>query len=220
MLQLADARHFRRTLVGWSMLLAPIAALAALLVMPQPPGDSAQEILATVSADTGRWELGAWLLMLTAFLIVAPAVGSIHLMTEDDVAVGHVGGGLAIAGAFALCAIAGIDLALAEAAGAPARSPALVEGMAQLASVLSWVSLVTVGAATVLLTAGLHRVGVMPLAGVVAAVAGGLLFVVATAKPLEAAGIVILGAGVSTAGRAVLTMSDADWWAVLEHPGS
>ncbi len=109
MLKLGDANSFRRTALGLCLIAAPLVGLMSALITPRFTGGMGEE-LAAISEHTGRWLVGEALNLITFFLFMLAALGTLHLLRHRSVVLGHMGGGLALLGAFFHGAIIGFAL--------------------------------------------------------------------------------------------------------------
>src|SRR5256885_6457696 len=97
MLNLSDAHHLRKTVAGACMILAPACYLASAIVGPSSDNNSAAIIRAT-AAHQDRFYIATVLFIVGTVLLLPALLGLMHLMRERQVALGHVGGALALLG--------------------------------------------------------------------------------------------------------------------------
>src|ERR687893_2054713 len=131
MLKSGDANSFRRTALGLCMIASPLVGLMSALITPRFTGGMGEE-LAAISEHTGRWLVGEALNLITFFLFVLAALGTLHLLRHRSVVLGHMGGGLVLLGAFFHGAIIGfalVEVPLVESGGARDRMVAFANGM-------------------------------------------------------------------------------------------
>jgi hypothetical protein len=131
MLKLGDANSFRRTALGLCMIAAPLVGLMSALITPRFTGGMGGE-LAAISEHTGRWLVGEALNLITFFLFMLAALGTLHLLRHRSVVLGHMGGGLVLLGAFFHGAIIGfalVEVPLVESGDARDRMVAFANGM-------------------------------------------------------------------------------------------
>lgn len=108
-MSLSDAHHFRKMVAGACMIVAPILFLASAIVLPGLD-DDAGAYLANAVDHPDQWYLQAMLgLAATVFLIPA-ALGLMHMLREREVALGHVGGALALVGVIGFAVLCAFDL--------------------------------------------------------------------------------------------------------------
>src|SRR5258705_13417389 len=97
MFGLSDAHHFRKMVAGFCMVFAPLFVLVGLVLDPD----------------------SSYVFMFVGTLLSVPAVlGLMHMLREREVALGHVGGGLALVGLMSTAALIGMDVSAWRAAGA------------------------------------------------------------------------------------------------------
>lgn len=133
---LNDANNFRRTALGLCMISAPLVGLISAFITPQFTGGMGEE-LATISEHTGRWLVGEALNLVSFFLFMLAGLGIVHLLRHRSVVLGHVGGGLALLGAFFHGAIIGyalVEVPLVESGGARDRMVEFANGMYESAA--------------------------------------------------------------------------------------
>ncbi len=131
MLKLGDANSFRRTTLGLCLIAAPLVGLMSALITPRFTGGMGEE-LAAISEHKGRWLVGEALNLITFFLFMLAALGTLHLLRHRSVVLGHMGGGLVLLGAFFHGAIIGfalVEVPLVESGGARDRMVEFANGM-------------------------------------------------------------------------------------------
>ncbi|MDQ6914872.1 MAG: hypothetical protein M3155_03575 [Actinomycetota bacterium] len=109
MLNLSDAHHFRKTVAGACMILAPACFLASSIVAPSSDNNSAA-ILRATAAHQDRFYISTVLVVVGAVLLLPALLGLMHMLRERQVAWGHVGGALALVGNLMFMLYAGISL--------------------------------------------------------------------------------------------------------------
>ncbi|MBA2505774.1 MAG: hypothetical protein H0V29_07500 [Thermoleophilaceae bacterium] len=216
MFGLSDSHHFRKTVAGVSMILAPLMALLAVVIAPERKENEAA-MLASVAADADAFFVSQ-MLILGAIVVAIPAVlGLVHVLREKEVAYGHVGGGLALVGLVAIAGVTGLELVvwrMAETGGA--GIVALYSDVMESAGVVIplFFGSLGFGVGMLVLGMGLHRAkAVAPLHAVSIAL-GGLLLAVSGlvyAEWVTLIGAALLFAGLGMTGRLVLAESDEDW---------
>jgi hypothetical protein len=227
MLRVSDPHHFRKTLAGACMMLAPIVLLAGMVIHPERKTDEAAQ-LAVVADNLDAWFI-AHLLVAVSLLLVVPAVlGLMHMLREREVALAHVGGGLALAGILAVTGLVAIDGFVGwqmGAAGADrAEMTALLERVNETAGVFIPFYLMSFAFALgiVVLAFGLYRAravqwwmaAFLAIAAVLLAIAGPT-----ASDVLSIVGAAFLVVGLGSIGRLVLTESDEDWEHTPEYKG-
>src|SRR5437763_7034226 len=109
MLNLSDAHHFRKTVAGACLTLAPACFLGAAIVGPSSDNNSAAIIRAT-AAHQDRFYISTLLVIVGSVLLLPALLGLMHMLRERQVAFGHVGGALALVGNLMFMLFAGISL--------------------------------------------------------------------------------------------------------------
>lgn len=224
--RLSDAHHFRKTLAGACMVVAPLLLLVSAVIHPGSRTDEGAQ-LGVIAANLDAW-YASHLIALVAIALAVPAVlGLMHMLRERSVAYGHVGGGLALIGLLAFVGIVTMEgfvgWQMAEA-GNRAEMTALFERLNETAGVAIPFYIVSFAFALgmVCLAAGLYRARAvqywMALFLAIGAVA------IAVAGPMAANGLFIVGAafvfvGFGSIGRMVLTESDEEWEHTPEYKG-
>lgn len=221
----SDAFHFRRLVAGWCMVLGPLLVLAAFVVSPSLKSGSAAQV-AQVAANQDRFLITMLLSLAAVALVVGAALGMIHMLRERMVAVGHVGGTLALLGLIALAAQIGASLMLWSMVrdGVQPADVSAWHGLTHdtatviLLAIIPWASAV----GFIALAAGLFRahaidwwmaallalgpVGIL-LAGAVSSVTVGII----------GAALFLIGSG--SIGVLVLRETDAEWEHTPEYHG-
>ena len=224
-MHLSDAHHSRTMLAGACMVVAPLVLLAATVVHPASDMDEAAQV-ATIADNLDAWYL-AHLLALVAIVFTVPAVlGLMHMLRERQVALGHVGGGLAVLGLLAYTGIVGIELAMWQMAGGgnTAEAVALLERLNETAGIWIPFGIVSFGFALGMacLALGLYRARAvqswMAIFVAVGAIAFG--FAVAAAMSwLAIVGAAFIVVGLGAIGRMVLRETDEAWEHTPEYEG-
>ena len=166
MLKITDANDFRRTGAGLCLIAAPLAGLASALITPRFTGGMGEELTA-ISEHTGRWLVGEFLNLITFFLFILAVLGILHLLRHRSVVLGHVGGGLALLGAFFHGVIIGfalVEVPLVESGGARGRMIEFANGMYEsTAFMMILFPFLAFFAGWILLAVALWRARVAPL---------------------------------------------------------
>ena len=218
MFTFSDPHHFRKTMAGLCMMAAPLLILIGMVVHPERKSDEGAQ-LAVAAANLDQWFV-AHALLLAGIVLAAPAVlGLMHMLREREVAWGHIGGGLAMLGLFALTGLVAIDGLVVwqmAASGDSATMTALYERFTDTAGIFIPVYLLSFAFALGMigLCMGLYmaravqvwmaafiEIGVVCLA-ISGPVASGWLAIV---------GAAFLFVGLGSVGRMVLAESDEDW---------
>lgn len=213
--RISDPAHFRRSVGGLSLIIAPLLLLAGAIVGPDSGEETADYLRAyaenseAAGVSTVLWFLG--------FVVLTVAVAAlIHLVRDRAVVLGHVGGMLAFAGsiAFAALVVTSIyDIALGQQL--PLQQGVAVNEAIQADPASYWVlipALLGTSIGLVLLTAALWRGGVLPVwVFPVLLVGFVVLFFGGDQKEISIAGNALILIGLAFAGWTVLSMSDNEW---------
>src|SRR4051812_9654036 len=109
MLNLSDAHHFRKTVAGVCMILAPACLLAASIIGPSSD-NNAGAILPATAGHPDRFYISTVLVIVGLVLLLPAVLGLMHMLRERMTAYGHVGGGLAMLGNLMLMLFGGVML--------------------------------------------------------------------------------------------------------------
>lgn len=216
---MSNAHHFRKTVAGACMVLAPLLFLASAVVTPKLDADGSDQ-LALLSGHEDRWFTSQALAMVGLVLFVPAVLGLMHMLREREVAAGHLGGALALVGTLAAAAAVGLGFALwqmaaggADAAQMGALADRLTDTTGIVALVFVPTLLIAVG--MVVLAYGLWRArAVHPLMAACVAVGAVVLDLglgMLASAPMAIVGAAVLVVGLGTIGWHVLRESDADW---------
>jgi hypothetical protein len=223
---LSDSHHFRKTVAGVCMIAAPLLLLVVTVIHPEMDSDEGV-LLANVADALDRW-YAAHLIAFVAIVLAVPAVlGLMHMLREREVAMGHVGGGLALVGLLAFSGVVAIEFAvwrMAEA-GDRAAMVALLEDIGDSAGIALPVFLVAIlgfALGMVALALGLYRARAVQSWMAVCLALGAVVLMVeqfAITNWLGIVGAAIFFVGLGSIGRMVLSEPDADWEHTPEYPG-
>jgi hypothetical protein len=224
-MHLSDAHHSRKMLAGACMVVAPLVLLAATVIHPASDMDEAAQV-ATIADNLDAWYV-AHLLALVAIVLTVPAVlGLMHMLRERQVALGHVGGGLAVLGLLAYTGIVGIELAMWQMAGGgnTAEAVALLERLNETAGILIPFGVVSFGFALGMacLAVGLYRARAVQSWMAISVAVGSIAFGFAVAAAMNWLAIVaaaFLVVGLGAIGRMVLRETDEAWEHTPEYEG-
>src|SRR5919204_1451758 len=225
MLNLSDAHHFRKTVAGACMILAPICLLAGAIVAPSSDNNAAAVLRAT-AANQDRFYISTILVIVGLVLLLPALLGLMHMLRERQVAYGHVGGGLVLLGNLMFMLFAGVSLMQWQLVrgGARADMVALYHRFTHTAGteVFLFFSLAfTIG--LVVLAYGLYRARAVHWSTAGAFAAGAVVLQVAFFVGNTAAWYIVATAillvGFWTVGRMVLMETDADWEHTPEFRG-
>ena len=222
---LSNAHHFRKTIAGLCMVLAPLLLLVGVVIHPET-GTEAASTIAAAADDPDTW-YAAHLIVLISLVLAVPAVlGLMHMLREREVALGHVGGGLGMLGILAFVGIVAIEGFAGWQAGAGNRTEmvALFERMNDSAGVVIPFYAMSFGFAVgmLCLALGLYRArAVQSWTTVVIGLSAVLLAIAfpTASELLSIAGAALLFVGLGSVGRMVLSESDEDWEHTPEHRG-
>src|SRR3954452_19633726 len=222
---LSDAHHFRRMVGGTCMVFGPLLALVSGVVQPDPKLNETQQ-LAVVAGHMDAWYAAQVIALFSIVLAVPAVLGLMHMILEREVALGHVGGGLAVLGLLGYTGIVTMGLVQWQmaATGNTGQRTDLLHRLNPPTGILLpfAIGAVAFGVGMVCLAIGLYRARVvqswMALAVAVAATcivvagftASALVFII---------GAAFLVVGLGSIGRMVLTESDADWEHTPEYRG-
>jgi uncharacterized membrane protein len=223
---LSDAHHFRKTVAGICMVLAPALFLAAAIVSPSSDND-AGAILAATAEHQDRFYISTVLAIAGAVLLLPALLGLMHMLREKQVALGHVGGGLSLLGNLAFMLFFGVSLMqwqMVRGGADTGEMTALLDRFMNTtgSAVFFFLSLAfTIG--MVVLAVGLYRAravhwstaGALAIGAVVLQVA---FFVGNTAGWYIVASAILL-VGFATVGRMVLLETDEEWEHTPEFAG-
>lgn len=223
MLKVSDAHHFRKTVAGACMILAPLVLLVAMIVHPERKSDEGAQ-LAVISGDLDAW-FAAHLLALIAVALAIPAVlGLMHMLRDREVAYGHVGGGLALVGLLAtigLIAVEGFVGWQAARADVPAMTALFERTYDATGFVIPFLIVpLAFGLGGFVLAMGLYRARVVQ-SWMAALLALGSIGVV-IAGPAYSGLLAVIGAalllvGLGAIGKLVLEETDSEWEHTPEH---
>jgi hypothetical protein len=226
-MHVSDAHHFRKTVAGACMLVAPALLLVAALIAPKFDSDGSTQ-LAYAARHLDRW-LITQLLSLAALALLVPAIlGLMHMLRERQVAMGHVGGALALLGTLAATAGTGVGFAfwqMAEPGRDAAQMGRLADDIVGSAGVVIPIFIVTIGLplGVIALCYGLYRArAVHPLS--IALLGVGSILLELGFGPVASNALAIIGGAATTIGLGsigwqVLTESDEAWEHTPEFRG-
>ena len=224
-MHLSDAHHSRKMVAGACMVVAPFVLLVAMVIHPASDMDEATQV-ATIADNLDAWYVAHLLAFVSIVLVVPAVLGLMQMLRERQVALGHVGGGLAILGLLALTGLVAMELVLWQMAGAgnTAETVALLERLNETAGIVIPFVLLSFGFSLGMATlaVGLYRARAvqswMAVFVGVGAIAFG--FAVATAMnwlAIVAAAFLLVGLG--AIGRMVLRETDEAWEHTPEYEG-
>jgi hypothetical protein len=158
--------------------------------------------------------------------MVPALLGLMHMLRERQVALGHVGGGLAMLGLLAFTAIVAMELVMWQMAGAgnTGEAVALLERLNETAGIVIPFVLLSFGFALGMacLAVGLYRARAVQSWMAVFVAVGAILFGFAVATAMDWLAIVaaaFLVVGLGAIGRMVLRETDEAWEHTPEYEG-
>jgi len=94
---LSNPHHFRKMVAGFCMILAPLLLLMSMIVESRIGTSENSFVIGRVgNPDTGSFEQ---MLLVAGLVLMVPAtLGLMHMLREREVALGHVGGAIALIG--------------------------------------------------------------------------------------------------------------------------
>ena len=226
MFALNDAHHFRKTVAGLAMVLAPLLFLASAIVSASSDDDAAA-MLAATAEHPDRFYISTVLAIAGTVLLLPAVLGLMHMLRERQAALGHLGGGLALLGTLFLMLFSGVELMrwqMVRGGADRAEMVALLDRWMDTtgtAILYGFALALTLG--LLALALGLYRAravhwstaGALALGAIVLTVAFALVSV--SAWFIVAAAILVVP--FATIGRMVLLETDEDWEHTPERPG-
>jgi hypothetical protein len=223
---LSDAHHFRKTVAGLCMILAPTLFLVSAILAPSSDND-AGAILGAVADHTDRFYISTLFGIAGTVLLVPALLGLMHMLRERQVALGHLGGGLALLGSLTFMLFWGVSLMewqMVRGGADSAQMTALLDRFMHTTGteVFFFFSLAfTVG--LIVLALGLYRAHFVHWSTAVALGAGAVVLQIAFFVGNTSAWFIIAAAilfvGFVTIGRMVLAETDEDWEHTPEFRG-
>ena len=224
-MHLSDAHHSRKMLAGACMVVAPFVLLVAMVIHPASDMDEATQV-ATIADNLDAWYVAHLLAFVSIVLVVPAVLGLMHMLRERQVALGHVGGGLAILGLLAFTGLVAMELVLWQMAGAgsTAETVALLERLNETAGIVIPFVLLSFGFSIgmAVLAVGLYRARAVQSWMAVFVAVGAILFGLAVATAMNWLAIVaaaFLVVGLGAIGRMVLRETDEAWEHTPEYEG-
>ena len=224
-MHLSDAHHSRKMVAGACMVVAPFVLLVAMVIHPASDMDEATQV-ATIADNLDAWYVAHLLAFVSIVLVVPAVLGLMHMLRERQVALGHVGGGLAILGLLALTGLVAMELVLWQMAGAgnTAETVALLERLNETAGIVIPFVLLSFGFSIgmAVLAVGLYRARAVQSWMAVFVAVGAILFGFAVATAMNWLAIVaaaFLVVGLGAIGRMVLRETDEAWEHTPEYEG-
>jgi hypothetical protein len=207
------------------MVVAPFVLLVATVIHPASDMDEATQV-ATIADNLDAWYVAHLLAFVSIVLVVPAVLGLMHMLREREVALGHVGGGLALLGLLAFTGIVAMELVLWQMAGAgnTAETVALLERLNETAGIVIPFVLLSFGFSLGMATlaVGLYRARAVQSWMAVFVAVGAILFGFAVATAMNWLAIVaaaFLLVGLGAIGRMVLRETDEAWEHTPEYEG-
>ena len=226
-MQVSDSHHFRKQVAGLCMVFAPALALVSVIVSPKLSTNGAAQ-LRYAGAHLDRWYL-TQLLALAGLVLLVPAVLALmHMLRERQVAMGHVGGALALIGVMAATALTGAAFLMwqmAEPGRDAAQMGAVMHDFLHTTGVVVALMIPTIGLGLgfIALAYGLFRARAVHWMSALLMAAGAVALDVglgpAASNALSIAGAAAFTIGLGSIGWTVLTETDAAWEHTPEFQG-
>ncbi len=214
MLKITDANNFRRSIAGLCLIAAPLVGLVGALLLPQNSGGLGDE-LAIISAHTGRWLVGNFLVLLSFLLLIPAVFGLLHLLRHRSVTLGHIGTTLVLLGLFFHGTIMGfalVEVPLVESGFERAEMVAFAERMYKgPAFLMILIPFIGFYLGMLILAVALWRAKVAPIWVSVLIVVGLLSEFVGTDAVSPELLYVLLLVSLGWVGLKILRMPDAQW---------
>jgi hypothetical protein len=213
-----DTANFRRTLAGVCLIVQPLLNLISVAINPQQNTDPSEQF-AMMGAHPTRFVISSLLDLIWLFLLIPAVLGLLHLLRAQGALLGHIGGGLALAGAVGAAAYRGVNLAqlqLAQSALDPGETLKAF-GQASLGTVVVMlVSAIGLIVGYGLLAVGLWRTRAAPRGASALIVAFLVVDIVGLAAAGGNKGVLLVAhtlllVGLGWIGVRILAMSDAQW---------
>jgi hypothetical protein len=225
MQHLSDAHHFRKTIAGACMVVAPLVLLVAMVIHPASDMNEATQV-ATIQDNLDAWYVAHLLALISIALTVPAVLGLMHMLREREVAFGHVGGGLAVLGLLAFTGIVAMELVMWQmaAGGSTAEAVSLLERLNNTAGIVIPFVIVSFGFTLGLacLALGLYRARAVQSWMAISTAAGAILLGVGFGTAMNWLAIVaaaFLVVGLGAIGRMVLSETDEAWEHTPEYEG-
>lgn len=218
MFGLSDAHQFRKMLAGSCMLLAPLVLLFALVTQPAWETAAGAQ-LAAIDGNRDQLFISDMGALVFVVLAVPAVLGLMHMLREREVALGHLGGGLALLGLIATAGLIGISLVtwqMAAPVASGAEMAALLDRVNDTAGVYIPFFALTgaFGLGMALLALGLFRAKATDVAFAAALAVGAILLPVgllAAVKWLAIVGAGLLIVSLVPIGWRILGETEEEW---------
>ncbi|HLF40193.1 MAG TPA: hypothetical protein VI854_01835 [Acidimicrobiia bacterium] len=216
-MELTRAEHRRKIVAGWAIIVAPLLAFAGAVFMPTMDSDEAKW-LTNLADGRDRAIIGLTLTAAAWAVGVFAVLGLAHLLRERMTLFGLLGSGFAILGMVASTAYVGVQAMSLELAGsdvAIGTAATLVEDtLTGPAMIFGLVGLVLFAAGMLVLTAGLYRARVIPIASAVGLALFAVAFFVGyqfAITPVVIAATAVLALAAAPIGWAIVKETDQAW---------
>jgi len=219
MLELSDARHFRRIVAGACLIAAPVVLLVGAVLHPQSKDEAASH-LAVVGENPGLY-YAAHAIILCGLALFLPAIlGLVHLLRLRATVFGHLGGGLVMIGVLGATAVVAVDGIVVSQMGQPGVSAGeMAELLDRIKESAGLAAIARTGGVTfllgmLLLAFGLWRARAVQLWTASAIVAAAIIFLVGQVtdnRLIFAVAFAIYLGALSPVGWRILTESDEEW---------
>ncbi len=226
MFRFSDSHHFRKTIAGMCMMLAPLFLLVGFVVHPEAKSDEAA-MIGVIANDLDAWYISHLLLFGAIVLLVPAVLGLMHMLRERGTAYGHVGGGLAALGLLCFAGVVAIEMVVWQmgAGGADqAQMTALLTRVTETTGTMIVFMILpfafAVGMAVLCMGLYMARAtewwmaALLAIGGIAVTVSG----LIGESWFAIAAAVVLL-LGFAPIGQMVLAESDADWEHTPESRG-
>jgi hypothetical protein len=218
-MQVSDSHHFRKQVAGLCMLFAPALVLVSAIVSPKLSTSGATQ-LRYAGAHLDRWYLTQAIALASLVLLVPAILGLMHMLRERQVAMGHLGGALALIGVMAATALTGAAFLMwqmAEPGRDAAQMGAVMHDFLHTTGVVVALMIPTIGVALgfVALAYGLFRARAVHWMSALLMAAGAVALDVglgpAASNALSIAGAAAFTIGLGSIGWTVMTEADDAW---------
>jgi hypothetical protein len=223
---LSDAHHFRKTVAGLCMILAPTLFLVSAILAPSSDND-AGAILGAIADHPDRFYISTLFGIAGSVFLVPALLGLMHMLREKQVALGHAGGALALLGSLMFMLFWGasvMEWQMVRGGADLGQMTALLDRFMHTtgSEVFFFFSLAfTVG--MIVLAFGLYSARVVHWSTAGALGAGAVVLQIAFFVGNTSAWFIVATAfllvGFATTGRMILTETDEDWEHTPEFRG-
>jgi hypothetical protein len=221
---ISDSQHFRKTVAGVCMIVAPLLLLVAFAVSPKLE-TAAGKMLAAAAVHTDRQFISTLVAMFAVIVLFGAVLGLMHMMRERGAGYGNAGGGIALLGALGVMATFGVGFMVWQMAkdGVTAADTHLLHQYnASAGGVIIGVLGFLLAVGFVVLAMGLYRAHFVDWWMAMLVAIGPVLAEVAF--PAHALWMAIVGSaflfvGLGSIGMMVLRETDEEWEHTPEYRG-